>query len=292
MAGGGSPALNPKGSGARRPGPLSRVRRIMILGLSLGALIVLPTQAAFTFADPGTDQRASRGTPAAARHDHLPCESCHGGTVPLGGESQIRVGSDTGRCISCHERAVRASHPVGFAPQRPLPHGFPLDGQNRMTCSTCHDLHGERSGLRNASTDHAAFCISCHEPAFFEAMADRGLSLFRSGHLDAAQAHPRDMDAFSIRCMTCHSENATPRGPLGSWTSSFESGFGAINHPVGSRYAEAVRYGGYRSQRDVSGQILLPDGRVSCVSCHEPYSREHGRVPRDRDGLCAKCHAL
>ena len=53
-----------------------------------------------------------------------------------------------------------------------------------------------------------------------------------------------------------------------------------------SRYDELVT--------KLSKKILLPMGLVSCVSCHEGYSQNHGKLVISNAGsaLCFACHDL
>ena len=36
--------------------------------------------------------------------------------------------------------------------------------------------------------------------------------------------------------------------------------------------------------------LLLPGGKVSCVSCHRPYSQRHGALVAQEPDLCFHCH--
>ena len=39
---------------------------------------------------------------------------------------------------------------------------------------------------------------------------------------------------------------------------------------------------------------VLPDGKISCISCHQGYDEQHGALVLDNraDGLCFSCHDL
>jgi hypothetical protein len=62
-------------------------------------------------------------------------------------------------CIPCHE-AGAINHPVGVRPEFAVPADLPLDTEGRISCLTCHYVHGSlradhpyrMSSRRNACT--------------------------------------------------------------------------------------------------------------------------------------------
>ena len=111
------------------------------------------------------------GVPSAAAqvplgpHADLPCSACH---LPGPDGSPLLpvalVADQEFLCAECHPDAITArhaaSHPSGFVPKRALPAGFPLDAQGRLTCSSCHDLHGQSPILLRGGA--AWSCEQCH----------------------------------------------------------------------------------------------------------------------------------
>jgi predicted CXXCH cytochrome family protein len=95
--------------------------------------------------------------------------------------------------------------------------------------------------------------------------------------------------------MACHDgvsagefDNATP------WS----RGAGAMgdhrrNHPVGVAYPRNPR-GSFRHPAQLPDQVRLPDGKVSCVSCHDLYTQEPDllSVPIYESKLCMTCHDM
>jgi predicted CXXCH cytochrome family protein len=71
-------------------------------------------------------------------------------------------------------------------------------------------------------------------------------------------------------------------------------GSGRVNHPIGVRYEAYQSYGGFRAASRVAREVLMPGGRVGCVSCHRGYSERHGALVRSNKGsaLCFECHDL
>lgn len=230
---------------------------------------------------------AAQGQPSMQSHPALGCIQCHGnaaGGTLRATEKQI--------CGTCHRVAVQASHPVNFTPKRPLPARFPLDGHGNMNCSTCHDIHSPFPGAMREGSNGIEFCTRCHDRSFFDAMADRGASLVRSGHLDARPPITGNLDNYSIACIGCHSEKATVVGAGGAAFVDPNHTNAGGNHPIGAEYRRAEDFGGYRPAGMLTEEIVLPRGRMSCVSCHVGYSAQHGRLSHTRSGLCYECHAI
>ena len=98
---------------------------------------------------------ASQEVPLGA-HAGLACGACHVADAPPAEAAT--------RCARCHVEAMTqhgdANHPSGFVPSRPLPAEYPLDAGGRMTCITCHALHGGADALLRG--DAPRTCIPCH----------------------------------------------------------------------------------------------------------------------------------
>ena len=132
-------------------------------------------------------------------------------------------------------------------------------------------------------------------------MRDQGVSLLHSGHLDARDTFDRSqLDVYSIQCLGCHDSDSGGGGGGGAGGPSVRISVGGVvrhgsdsaNHPIDVEYAAAARYGGYRQPESLDPAVLLPAGRVSCVSCHAGYASRHGQLVRTRRSLCAECHDL
>ncbi len=52
--------------------------------------------------------------------------------------------------------------------------------------------------------------------------------------------------------------------------------------------------GSFKPRSMLPTAIWLPNGKLSCVSCHEPYKKQHGQLVVTNSGsvLCAQCHDL
>jgi predicted CXXCH cytochrome family protein len=226
------------------------------------------------------------------------CESCHlAGRESNASNAGKLLATQERLCADCHPDAVQVSHPSGIHPRIDTSPRLPLDWNGRLTCSSCHQIHTPAHGQLRVAERGRGFCHLCHDEAFFRAMRDGGHSLDRSAHLAAAPLPPGlTIDAYSLACMECHNEQASNQvgvlqidsmGTLNHDSSS-------MNHPIGRLYDEAARYGGYRKREQLKPEIILPDGRIGCVSCHAGYSNPHGEVLLQSGGsaLCMECHDL
>lgn len=229
-------------------------------------------------------------------HPNLECVGCHlaGQGTNKTNASQL-TSSQQALCGQCHRGALELSHPSGFTPTRPISRDYPLDWKGDMSCSTCHNVHEGKPGLMRGNLTGKAFCLSCHEQQFFTGMADRGVSIQRRGHLAVAD-NPvmRDLDAYSIQCLECHMERG--EGPQVSLDQRgvLRHSSGSVNHPIGINYHKVASRGLYRPASQLKAGIKLPDGKLSCVSCHTGYSQKHGAlvVKNDRSALCLECHNI
>lgn len=225
------------------------------------------------------------------------CGTCHivGSDGELTQASKL-VASQELLCVKCHERAVQLSHPSGFVPRRSLPAEFPLDWKGDLTCSTCHLTHGGEPGLLRGKKHGKEFCLSCHEPAFFRNMKDAGSSLVISGHLDVGRARGTvDIDAHSLHCLGCHAGGHSGGGSVSvSRGGVLRHASGSAPHPIGRSYRDASLRGGFHPEHQLAQKkIVLSNGKISCVSCHEAYKKDHGKlvVSLNRSALCLSCHA-
>lgn len=223
------------------------------------------------------------------------CGTCHlGGDVVNPAQSSKLIASQEQLCVKCHQTSVKVSHPSGFVPQRPLPAEFPLDWKGDLTCSTCHVTHGNSPGLLRGIKRGKEFCLSCHETTFFSRMKDAGTSVVTSGHLQLRRSTV-DIDSHSLHCLGCHTSGSYAGGGTVSVGKNgvLRHASGAAAHPIGRIYRDVSRNGDYRPENELAQRnIMLSDGKISCVSCHEAYKKEHGKLvlTMDRSALCLACH--
>lgn len=226
----------------------------------------------------------------------LPCPACHLGGSPLKPEqAHLLRFSQEKLCGVCHPKATQMSHPSGFAPKQKVSADYPLDWKGDLTCSSCHEVHSDKPGHMRGNKRGREFCQACHDNQFFARMRDQGNSVMLSGHLDAGKpAALVTLDSYSQQCLTCHGNSADSNYTRVDSNRVVRHGAASsVNHPIAVRYAEAERAGGYKPMAQVSKRIMLPNGLVSCISCHEGYSKVHGKlVSTSGSGLCTECHDL
>ena len=224
------------------------------------------------------------------------CAGCHlGGRNVTAQQAGMLVGSQEALCGKCHPAAIRVSHPSGFTPKTKPEDTYPLDWKGDLTCSTCHDVHGSSPNLMRGSKAGKDFCFACHDNSFFRKMRDGGASLM-VGHLARGiDAGAPLLDVYSRQCMECHGRSADPRISTSVDRNGIARHAGSrVNHPVGVDYQKAATFGGYRSRRAVEKNLVLPDGMISCVSCHHGYRKDHGKLvlPMTQSRLCYECHDI
>lgn len=214
------------------------------------------------------------------------CDMCH---VSLADNKMIFTKDIDFLCETCHDE-LGFSHPSGLKPSFSLPEGFPLDWAGRMTCATCHNIHGEEKNLLRGQTGRV-FCYSCHgenfETHFAEAEPTHSTGKpSRTGF--QTLSYEGSVDSLSLECMGCHDETIVKGA--GVWTD--RSGG---SHPIGVDYMEAYRKDMKRLRHPstLNPAIKLFNGKVGCGSCHNIYSKEkfYLTVRKDRkSSLCTSCH--
>lgn len=228
------------------------------------------------------------------------CQSCHLSASVDAKQARLLVASQEKLCAECHPKDVKMSHPSGFIPQRPLPDSFPLDWKGELTCTSCHQVHGEQPGLPRSLAKGAQLCLACHDEQFFDRLPEqkKGTApLVHGKPLPAPPVSPANvvvLDELSLQCMECHDDKGgtaqnrvglNTRGIMRHMTTS-------LSHPIGGSYAIVTQLGAYRPKESLSAKILLQEGKVGCVSCHEQYgSKQHGRlIATQYESICHDCH--
>jgi len=240
-------------------------------------------------------QALATGDRASAHPSITDCGACHltGQDVDRTHAAKLLAAQEI-LCARCHERTLEIGHPSGFTPRRQLPAEYPLDWKGDMTCSTCHTPHGRTPGLLRGTLKAREFCQACHEPAFFALMKDAGTSLVASGHLDVGTG-TIDIDRHSLQCLACHGGNLSGDAAVSIGRAGIlRHSSGNAPHPIGRSYRNASRNGGFRPEAQLAQRnIQLSDGKISCISCHQAYGKNHGKLTtsNDRSALCLSCHA-
>ena len=204
-----------------------------------------------------------------------------------------------------------SNHPVNVRPSNAVrvPDGWPLRPDGTIGCLTCHDgLPDGRTGakvkLRSFDADSGdpiQFCANCHQSSGQRtAEAMHWMAVGRAHIMEASnESSAGSLDAESRSCMECHDgvtagefNNTTPWNRGGGY-----KGDRRRNHPVGVPYPRKQMAGhdaSLRHQSLLPKSIRLPNGRISCVSCHDLYATEpaHLVVPIRESALCLTCHDM
>ena len=166
----------------------------------------------------------------------------------------------TAQCVSCHQMAS-PSHRL-TQPTVP-PRDLPLDSSGKVGCVTCHDCITGTCSLRRSSPE---LCSSCHD-------CSQGMAcILGTAHIGDSS----DILRLSLTsCLGCHD------GTVGKEV-------GSESHKVNVLYIPGRRLNKIRDR-----SIVLVDGRVTCISCHNPYGgTAKARLVKSNGGsrLCLTCH--
>ncbi len=195
------------------------------------------------------------------------------------------------------------------------PEAEPVDEPARM--SKLNEAPPDEDGILSAgiigskhdftqSGMHARdLCTPCHTPHLPEGRAplldERAVA---TAAIRPFQAISVDLDDASLLCLSCHDGviasdvyTAAHATRLSSQLGSSQLGVGPLTgHPIGVVYP--VNDPTYRPIQAViaDGRISLPDGRVQCISCHDPHNtgRHEGMLVMSNRGsrMCLACHRL
>jgi len=177
-------------------------------------------------------------------------------------------------CLSCHKMAfpshrhdvVRPKHIEGKGYRGPLesPPGWPLDGQGKLICLTCHDCRSGNCILRQSS-EH--ICRSCHD-------CSQGMAcLVKVAHL----GNKKDIEVHVNDCKMCHDGIKAKQAS------------GPDMHPVDIVYIPKNQK--YKQIKEEDREVVLKDGKITCLSCHDPYKNEKVRWSRENEKkTCRVCH--
>jgi len=223
------------------------------------------------------------------------CNRCHL-NLPKKGEKMLFVRDIDKLCIECHKQAGAAlSHPSGVKPSFPLPAEFQLDWSGKMTCVTCHEVHGNKKNLLISGKTGKAFCMGCHKGTLLK--KDKYGHEVVSSLLHQAQYEITNLneplDRESQDCLSCHDGGFARMQNVNIGVGIWKHGSGSAgSHPVGVDYQQAFRKGRYRAMGALNKRIRFFNGKLGCGSCHSLYSQLPRKLIMDNRGsaLCLECH--
>jgi predicted CXXCH cytochrome family protein len=108
--------------------------------------------------------------------------------------------------------------------------------------------------------------------------------------------HIKNLDSFSAGCLACHDgKSASKIRPAIMNSPDKKSVMGMISakHPIGMDYEKySVTNKSLKSLDEMSRNLSLSEGRVGCITCHDPLNsgRNHLRITKTGVDLCSACH--
>jgi predicted CXXCH cytochrome family protein len=162
-------------------------------------------------------------------------------------------------CMGCHPRAL-PTHKRNKT--KNVPAGWPVGLDGRLVCLTCHDCTSGHCILRDSSD---RICRNCHDCTQGMACV---LGVAHMGTSPRIDLHIRD-------CLACHDGRTATEAA------------GPGQHRVDVLYIEGREF-----NRVTDRRIVFVDGKVTCLSCHDPYKDDKQRVTASIEGsrLCLICH--
>lgn len=216
-------------------------------------------------------------------HSHKgACKQCHVDGLRKSVAKDI-LPSTMSRCVVCHGNLKFASHPIGVK-LNTVPQGVRVNSRGEIDCLTCHSAHGAE-----VTTFNRPSCDTCHP----DGKGHAGLKIAHFGQV-AEQIGDSTLDGSVVLCGSCHD------GAVGSNTGSHEPArvirASAVSgdHPIGSDYPTVSKPGHrFFPIDELPGGIILMNGKVGCLSCHNPYgdaSTSYLVMSNRRSALCLTCH--
>lgn len=239
------------------------------------------------------------------KHDFTgQCTMCHE-EIPKKGTPlhEVKLKSSPEKlCDACHQMNMNASHPVGVKPNKPIAMQSYLDAQGRLTCLTCHDVHKENKdiygdnelkGLLRGHASGRAFCYTCHNEDMLK-MDWRHTNAINYAHMSDQLLQHNDgalLDTFSVECLSCHDGVISHMTDIAPRAGDFRHGIG-LSHPIGVEYPMISVRHDFVDINTLPSGIKLFDGKVGCLSCHNPYGGKKNLLVMDNKGsaLCLGCH--
>ncbi len=106
------------------------------------------------------------------------------------------------------------------------------------------------------------------------------------------------IDTFSVNCLSCHDGQNGAYGEISVRNNpasrKSERRHSAANHPIGMEYAGYAAFNNreFKSSFTLDRNMLLIDGKVGCLTCHNPLNpaKNHLVMSDRRSALCLSCH--
>lgn len=188
-------------------------------------------------------------------------------------------------------------------PKTPEPR--PNESSDQKVDRLSSGLIGSKHDFSHDGAEPRALCTPCHTPHLTGSKAplmDRRKRT--SKPLRPYQSTRVELDSATLLCLSCHdgkiASDVYSRAHATSLAQQLGAsrlpGSGLRSHPIGIEYPDNDAK--YRPAAAVTagGRAKLPNGRVQCISCHDPHNGGgHEKFlisSNQRSRLCLTCHRL
>ena len=248
------------------------------------------------------------------KNPHNLCTSCHIAEKPQAGNLLLIQGSDTSSfCLKCHKDYLENHHPVDFIPSDSSTIPLPMFA-GEIRCLTCHEIHG---GSRHEGTprllrggpyaDRREICFKCHSAEKYAAFNPHNM-LDNNGNIKMENGKPV--------CLWCHSKKPDPavdrtedvrfRADVGflCWRCHALMPINLLSqHFLIKPSAKTQQIMREAEERLLIILPLVPRGRITCSTCHNPHQK--GVIQREAaakgadaihrlrsPSICYGCHRM
>lgn len=169
---------------------------------------------------------------------------------------------------------------------------------------TSAGIEGSKHDFSHADWSKDNACGACHSPhrespPKAAPLWDQDADLSRTFGTPISQLAGQG----TLICLRCH-DGTVARDTLSAVagdnkrrihrSSLFDLGHGNGDHPVGIRYP-SIDKGFHPTNKVIAGgAVVLPDGKVECISCHDPHNTSGEKymlvTSNKRSALCLTCH--
>ncbi len=216
-------------------------------------------------------------------------------------------------CRACHnekgaadKKVVMDGHPLGRIDRRGMNtrHLTEKDGDFFIYCSSCHTVHnngpvkGEDGNCKNSFLnrkifDNGSLCVGCHEErkAFAASNSKHHVKTFKT-HTETTKTLKSDGDA----CGACHRVHNSGfylfDDSLGEDVEKICAGCHSDDGPA-SRTIISTSHKPNLKKMNVERDVYLQEGKMVCLTCHEPHSDKDGmfrEIDAKEKNVCVACH--
>jgi len=256
-----------------------------------------------------------RPVPHAPVYDnpHRACVHCHGTEEPKAGPALFPQDADpSSTCLDCHDYSEN-HHPHNFSPDNPADFPFPLY-KGQVRCLTCHEIHGGPTHegtpklLRGGPYgDRRTICSTCH---FKDQYAGINPHIMRGSNGNILEVNGEPV------CLLCHTTKPNPEVDS-TPDVRFRADVGFLCwrcHPpmpdpfFSKHFLVTPSDSTLQIMQDTEARMmvilpLVPRGRITCSTCHNPHQEGvilHEAAAKGADAharlrilsMCDACHSI